>query len=127
MGPKRFADAVDEKLYPAATRAHIDVEVLAFHEQLADLTQGAPVRTFVKALAPDVLEHPVAPGTGDRIGGDRLGTDVGAGTFQDGVKRRILHPLGTRPTLPAGVQTVVHRLAAFAAGPHMPEAYEPDW
>ena len=127
MGPVLFADAVDEKLYPAATWAHIDVEVLAFHEQLADLTEDAPVRAFVKALAPDVLEHPVAPGTGDRIGGDRLGRDVGAGTFQDGLKRRILHALDTCFTLPAGVQTVVHRLAAFAAGPHMPEAYEAGW
>src|SRR5687767_1190597 len=71
LRPKLFADAVDEELHPPASVADVHVEMFPFHKQLAELTEEAPVRAFVKLLASDVIQRLVAPGTGDRIGAIR--------------------------------------------------------
>ena len=56
MRPICFSDSVHEELYTTASWADVNVEVLTLHEQLAHLSKDAPVRSFVKPLAPDVFQ-----------------------------------------------------------------------
>jgi hypothetical protein len=103
--PELFADSVDEELDAAAARAHIHIEVLVLDEQLSDFAQDAPIRAFVKALSPDVVERTAATRTCDRI--DRCGRWV----IYDGRYRfefRIRHPGSARAALPAGIEAFIH-------------------
>jgi hypothetical protein len=67
VGPELLADSVDEQFDPPASSADIDIEVLAIREQLTDLAEKAPTRSFVEFLGAYVLQLLVAPRTGHRI------------------------------------------------------------
>jgi hypothetical protein len=96
------------------------VEMFPLHEQLADLTEEAPVRAFVKALASHVFQRLVAPGAGDGIDELRHGRGLGLGRRRVGSKRRIFDAFPASPALPANVEAVFPGLVALAACPHMP-------
>jgi hypothetical protein len=51
-----FPEAVDEEFDVSATIADIHVEALAFHEQLADLTKRAPIRSLMEPPGADMLK-----------------------------------------------------------------------
>jgi hypothetical protein len=56
MQPELLSDSVHEKLDPPTARAHVDVELLAVHEDLTKLAQYAPVRALVE-LQPASFER----------------------------------------------------------------------
>lgn len=114
--PELFADTVDEELDAPALGTDVDVEVFPLHEQLAELTEDAPIRALVETLATDIVQRSLAPGTGDRIR-DRRG-------IRHGLEPGILETRVARSALPADSKTVVDGLAALAACPHMSEGYE---
>jgi hypothetical protein len=63
-----LADSIDEQLDVAAARAGEHVELFALDEELTQLTQHAPIGTFVKSLRTQVLEAGVAAQALDRSG-----------------------------------------------------------
>ena len=50
LRPILFPEAVHEELDVAATRARVDIETFTLDEQLAELPQESPIRSFVKAF-----------------------------------------------------------------------------
>jgi len=65
--PVLLSESVDEELDVPAPIADIDVEAFAFHEQLTNLAQGAPVRSLMKAPCPGVLQLLLAAKTRNRV------------------------------------------------------------
>src|SRR5688500_12512067 len=113
-----FADAVDEELHATALGADVHVEVLALHEELAELPQDTPVRALVKTLAADVIQRLVAPRAHDRnaplrrhIWRDR----VGDGRTSE---LSVLDAVPGGAALPTGVEIVLDGLTTLAALPH---------
>jgi hypothetical protein len=51
-----FADTVHEEFNSSASRTRVDIETIAFHKQLANLTQNSPIRSFVETSRSEVLE-----------------------------------------------------------------------
>src|SRR5688572_15464648 len=119
--PEGFADSIDEELDPSAAGTEVDVEVLALDEQLAELAQDAPVRPFMKLLAPHVLQGPIAPGTHDRIDdGRRVGVGDDRccrGRRGRGREVRVRDAVPGRAALPASVEAVFDGLTTLAACP----------